>query len=229
MTREIPRLSGGGTRFGHLMELRHDPIGLFQRVRRECGELGIFRMLDRDVALLLGPRGAGAVLPADGRGLRSAAHLERADAADLRARRRVRRAAREAARHDEVAGAPRQEPARLGRGDRARDRAHGEDARRRGRDRSARLHRRAHHLHVERDADRPGLPRRAHARVLAEVLRARGRHRRDRLPQLARGHRGLPRARPRARAPRRAGRGRDRGAPRSWPSRRRTCSASCSR
>jgi sterol 14-demethylase len=54
MTREIPRLSGGGTRFGHLMELRHDPIGLFQRVRRECGELGMFRMLDHDVAFFSG-------------------------------------------------------------------------------------------------------------------------------------------------------------------------------
>jgi sterol 14-demethylase len=55
MTREIPRLSGGGERFGHLMELRHDPIGLFRRVRRECGELGMFRMLDRDVAFFSGP------------------------------------------------------------------------------------------------------------------------------------------------------------------------------
>ena len=54
MTREIPRLSGGGTRFGHLMELRHDPLGLFQRVRRECGALGVFRMLDRDVAFFSG-------------------------------------------------------------------------------------------------------------------------------------------------------------------------------
>jgi len=55
MTREIPRLSGGGTRFGHLMELRHDPVGLFRRVRRECGELGVFRMLDRDVVFFSGP------------------------------------------------------------------------------------------------------------------------------------------------------------------------------
>ena len=54
MAREIPRLSGGGSRFGHLMELRHDPIGLFQRVRRECGELGMFRLLDRDVAFFSG-------------------------------------------------------------------------------------------------------------------------------------------------------------------------------
>jgi sterol 14-demethylase len=51
----IPRLSGGGARFGHLQALRHDPLGLFRRVRAECGELGIFRMLDRDVALFSGP------------------------------------------------------------------------------------------------------------------------------------------------------------------------------
>jgi sterol 14-demethylase len=55
MTREIPRLGGGGARFGHLMELRHDPIGLFRRVREECGELGMFRLLDRDVAFFSGP------------------------------------------------------------------------------------------------------------------------------------------------------------------------------
>ena len=56
MTREIPRLSGGGRRFRHLMELPHHPIGLFLPVRRECGELGLFRMLDRDVAFFSGPR-----------------------------------------------------------------------------------------------------------------------------------------------------------------------------
>ena len=55
LPRPIPRLSGGGRRFGHLQALRHDPIGLFRRVRAECGEIGIFRMLDRDVALLSGP------------------------------------------------------------------------------------------------------------------------------------------------------------------------------
>lgn len=55
LPRAIPRLSGGGRRFGHLQALRHDPLGLFRRVRKECGEVGIFRMLDRDVALLSGP------------------------------------------------------------------------------------------------------------------------------------------------------------------------------
>jgi sterol 14-demethylase len=55
MAHPIPRLSGGGRRFGHLMALRHDPMGLFRRVRDECGELGIFRMLDREVVLFSGP------------------------------------------------------------------------------------------------------------------------------------------------------------------------------
>ena len=52
----IPRLSGGGRRTGHLMALRRDPIGLFQRVRRECGELGHFRLAGRDVVLFSGEK-----------------------------------------------------------------------------------------------------------------------------------------------------------------------------
>jgi sterol 14-demethylase len=55
MATPLPRLSGGGRRFGHLQALRHDPLGLFRRVREECGELGVFRMLGRDVALFSGP------------------------------------------------------------------------------------------------------------------------------------------------------------------------------
>jgi sterol 14-demethylase len=53
--REPPRVSGddGGT--GHLEELRADPIGLMERVRAECGDLGTFRLADRDVVLLTGP------------------------------------------------------------------------------------------------------------------------------------------------------------------------------
>jgi sterol 14-demethylase len=52
-----PRASGegdpGGT--GHLEELRVDPIGLMERVRAECGDVGTFRLADRDVVLLTGP------------------------------------------------------------------------------------------------------------------------------------------------------------------------------
>lgn len=53
-TTGIPVVSGddGGT--GHLEELRADPIGLMWRVRRECGDIGEFRLADRDVVLLTG-------------------------------------------------------------------------------------------------------------------------------------------------------------------------------
>ncbi len=50
-----PVVSGddGGT--GHLEELRADPIGLMNRVRAECGDVGQLRLADRDVVLLTGP------------------------------------------------------------------------------------------------------------------------------------------------------------------------------
>lgn len=49
-----PKVSGddGGT--GHLEELRSDPIGLMWRVREECGDVGEFRLADKDVVLLTG-------------------------------------------------------------------------------------------------------------------------------------------------------------------------------
>ena len=49
-----PKVSGGRGAHGHLDELRHDPIGLMQRVRDECGDVGEFRLADRDVVLLTG-------------------------------------------------------------------------------------------------------------------------------------------------------------------------------
>ncbi|MCW2816708.1 MAG: cytochrome, partial [Nocardioides sp.] len=39
---------------GHLAEMRVDPIGLFMRVREECGDIGRFRLADRDVVLVSG-------------------------------------------------------------------------------------------------------------------------------------------------------------------------------
>jgi sterol 14-demethylase len=39
---------------GHLQELRTDPIGLMRRVREECGDVGSFRLVDRDVVLVTG-------------------------------------------------------------------------------------------------------------------------------------------------------------------------------
>jgi sterol 14-demethylase len=41
-------------RNGHLEELRSDPIGLMRRVREECGDIGTFRLVDRDVVLVTG-------------------------------------------------------------------------------------------------------------------------------------------------------------------------------
>jgi sterol 14alpha-demethylase len=39
---------------GHLAEMRVDPIGLFQRVYDECGDIGRFRLADKDVVLVYG-------------------------------------------------------------------------------------------------------------------------------------------------------------------------------
>ncbi|MGY0535889.1 cytochrome P450 [Nocardioides sp. YJ-D4] len=39
---------------GHLPEMRVDPISLFSRVREECGDLGRFRLADKDVVLVTG-------------------------------------------------------------------------------------------------------------------------------------------------------------------------------
>ena len=51
---EPPRVSGGDEPTGHLEELRRDPLGLMNRVRDECGDVGEFRLADRDVVLLTG-------------------------------------------------------------------------------------------------------------------------------------------------------------------------------
>ena len=39
---------------GHLPEMRLDPISLFDRVRAECGDVGRFRLADKDVVLVTG-------------------------------------------------------------------------------------------------------------------------------------------------------------------------------
>lgn len=43
-----------GRNWGHLAEMRVDPIGLFERVRAECGDIGRFRLADKDVVLVSG-------------------------------------------------------------------------------------------------------------------------------------------------------------------------------
>ncbi|MET8776904.1 cytochrome P450 [Nocardia sp. NPDC004654] len=48
------RVSGGDHEHGHLEEMRVDPIGLMWRVRKECGDVGVFELAGRDVVLLSG-------------------------------------------------------------------------------------------------------------------------------------------------------------------------------
>ena len=50
----VPRVSGGEEEHGHLEEFRTDPIGLMQRVRDECGDVGIFQLADKHVVFLSG-------------------------------------------------------------------------------------------------------------------------------------------------------------------------------
>ncbi len=53
---DIPEVSSRfpGHEHGHLEDLRHDPIGLLHRVRDECGDVGRFRLADKDVVLVTG-------------------------------------------------------------------------------------------------------------------------------------------------------------------------------
>ena len=50
----VPRVSGGEDEHGHLEEFRTDPIGLMQRTRDECGDVGWFQLADKHVTLLSG-------------------------------------------------------------------------------------------------------------------------------------------------------------------------------
>jgi len=52
--REVQRVSGGEDEHGHLEEFRTDPIGLMQRVREECGDVGYFQLASKKVILLTG-------------------------------------------------------------------------------------------------------------------------------------------------------------------------------
>jgi sterol 14alpha-demethylase len=51
---DVPQVSGGDDEYGHLQELRTDPIGLLHRVRDECGDVGRFRLVGREVVLISG-------------------------------------------------------------------------------------------------------------------------------------------------------------------------------
>jgi sterol 14-demethylase len=51
----VPEVSGRAPdAYGHLQELRTDPIGLLRRVREECGDVGRFHLAGRDVVLVSG-------------------------------------------------------------------------------------------------------------------------------------------------------------------------------
>ncbi len=50
----VPRVSGGEEEHGHLEEFRTDPIGLMQRIRDECGDVGWFQLVDKPVIFLSG-------------------------------------------------------------------------------------------------------------------------------------------------------------------------------
>lgn len=52
--KEVQRVSGGEDEHGHLEEFRTDPIGLMQRVRAECGDVGAFQLASKKVILLTG-------------------------------------------------------------------------------------------------------------------------------------------------------------------------------
>ena len=48
------RVSGGDGEHGHIDELTNDPIGLFWRVRKECGDVGMFQLAGNEVVLVSG-------------------------------------------------------------------------------------------------------------------------------------------------------------------------------
>ena len=52
--KEVQRVSGGEDEHGHLEEFRTDPIGLMQRVRAECGDVGYLQLAGKKVILLTG-------------------------------------------------------------------------------------------------------------------------------------------------------------------------------
>ena len=54
VAQEVQRVSGGDGEHGHLDEFSTDPIGLMQRVREECGDVGYFQLAGKKVILLTG-------------------------------------------------------------------------------------------------------------------------------------------------------------------------------
>ena len=96
-TNNPPGLGRHRTSTGHLEELRVDPIGLMGRVRAECGDVGQFRLADKEVVLLTGAEANEFFFRAPEEDTRPGRGLSVHDA-HLRRGGGVRRAARAAAR-----------------------------------------------------------------------------------------------------------------------------------
>ena len=161
-----------GGAHGHLEELRTDPIGLMQRVREECGDVGTFRLADKDVVLLSGAEANEVFFRAPDE------DLDQAEAypfmTPIFGEGVVFDASPGAAQGDAAQpGAARRADARPRRDHRARGRPDGRRLGRRGRDRPARLVRRADDLHVVGVPDRQEVPRAARRPVRAPLPRAR--------------------------------------------------------
>ena len=172
---------------------------LFHRVRDECGDIGRFRLADKDVVMVTGAEANEAVLPGAGLDARPGGGVPVHDA-DLRQGRRLRRLARGAPADAEEPGAARRHDARPRPDHRGRDQADGRRVGRRGRDRPARLVRRAHDLHDVRVPDRHAVPRGARRTVRRSLPRARAWHRRAGVRRpvrrtSSRSHAATPRAR----------------------------------
>ena len=215
-----PRVSGGEEENGHLEELRVDPIALMRpgpcRVRRRRG-------------VPPGPAGRGpddrrggqrVLLPRPGGGPRPGRGLSVHDAG-VRRGRGLRRPARAPAGDAPQPGAAGQVHAGARRHHRRRGRADGGRLGRRGRDRPARLVRRADHLHLVGLPDREAVPQRARQAVRRALPRPRAGHRRHRLRRPLRPHRELPPPGRGPGGPGRAGRGDHEEAGRRSPVRRR--------
>ena len=138
--------------------MRVDPIGLFDRVRAECGDIGRFRLADRDVVLVSGAEANEQFFRAPDATLDQAAAYPfmtpifgKGVVFDASPEERQQMLKNQALRGDMMRG----HAATI----EARDQPDGRGLGRRGRDRPARLVRRADDLHHVGLPDRQALPR----------------------------------------------------------------------
>ena len=141
---------------GHLQDLRTDPVGLLDRVREECGDVGRFRLADREVVLVTGADANEAFFRAPDKALDQAEAYPfmtpifgKGVVFDATPEERQQMLKNQALRGEQMRG----HAATI----EARDPPDGRRLGRRGRDRPARLLRRADHLHHLVVPDRPSL------------------------------------------------------------------------